>query len=70
MDAPDGIATKIAIAVIVAVLVYFAYKWWKGQSVEKLEVPAAQPMPMPTPPPQDPVPQGPGVTMYLSLIHI
>ena len=62
MDA-DGIAMKIAIAVILAVLTFLAYKWWKDQSIEKMEAPMA-PSPMMPPPHQDPVPQGPGIIMY------
>lgn len=66
MDA-DNIGMKAAFAVIIAVLAFLVYKWWKGQSVEKLDAPMAQqPMvpTMPSAPPQDPVPQGPGITMY------
>jgi hypothetical protein len=57
----DGIAMKIAIAVILGVLTFLSYKWWKDQSIEKMEAPmvlsrgARQ---------QDPVPQEPGIIMY------
>jgi len=60
MDA-DGIAMKIAIAVILAVLTFLAYKWWKDQSIEKMEAPMGPPPPAPQ---QDPVPQEPGIIMY------
>lgn len=65
MDA-DGIAMKIAIAVILAVLTFLAYKWWLGQSIEKMEAPMAPSIMVPAPVavPQDPVPQEPGIIMY------
>lgn len=64
MDA-DGVAMKFAFAVIIAVLAFLVYKWWKGQSVEKLDAPMAPPTaPMAPPPQEDPVPQAPGIIMY------
>jgi hypothetical protein len=64
MDA-DGIAMKIALAVIIGVLAFLVYRWWQGQSIEKMDAPvASMAVPMPSPPPSDPVPQGPGVIMY------
>ena len=63
----DGIAMKFAILVILCVLAALAYKWWQGQSIEKMEVPIAPSYPSPpatTAPVQDPIPQEPGITMY------
>lgn len=63
MDA-DGVVMKFAIAVIIVVLTYFVYKWWQGQSVEKMEAPMAPSVATMVAPQQDPVPQEPGITMY------
>ena len=63
MDA-DGVVMKFSIVVIVAVLAYFVYKWWQGQSVEKMDAPMAPTVAPMAPPPQDPVPQEPGIIMY------
>jgi len=65
MDA-DGVAMKFAIAVIIGVLTFLVYKWWQGQSIEKMEAPLSPSIMVPPPvaPPQDPVPQEAGIIMY------
>jgi hypothetical protein len=63
MDA-DGVVMKFSIVVIIVVLAYFVYKWWKGQSVEKMDAPMAPTIAPMAPPQQDPVPQEPGIIMY------
>ena len=57
----DGIAMKIAIVVILGVLTFLSYKWWKDQSIENIEAPMA---PLRGASRQDPVPQEPGIIMY------
>jgi glutaredoxin len=61
----DGVAMKLSIAVILAVLGYFIWTWWQGRNAV---VPAAVAEPTGVEnyqaPPTDPVPQGPGITMY------
>jgi len=61
----DGVAMKLSIAVILAVLGYFIWTWWQGRS-------AVAPTVVTEPtgvehyqaPPTDPIPQEPGVIMY------
>ena len=60
----DSLAMKLAIVVITCVLVYMSYKWYKSQSIEKMEAQSNMRSPMMPEPPQDPVPQDKGITMY------
>jgi glutaredoxin len=61
----DGVAMKLSIAVILAVLGYFIWTWWQGRSAV---APAAVAEPTGVEhyqaPPTDPIPQEPGVIMY------
>lgn len=64
----DGVAMKLSIIVIMAVLAYFVWTWWQGRN----GVAGAPPTGVPTgiesyetpPAPTDSVPQGPGIIMY------
>lgn len=64
MDA-DGIVMKLGLTVIIGVIAFLIYRWWQGQSLEKMDAPApSMVVPMPSQPAQDPVPQEAGVIMY------
>ena len=52
---------RVGLVVILAVVAYFIWKWWSERSVEKLDVTSPPVAPAAAP---DPVPQGPGITMY------
>jgi len=56
----ESIVTRLAFAVILAVLSFYVYKWWLGT---KSQYVAAE-QDLPSPPAQDPPPTTPGVTMY------
>lgn len=59
----DGVAMKLSIVVILAVLGYFIWTWWQGRNAV---APAAAPTGVEhyQAPPTDPIPQEPGIIMY------
>ena len=61
----DGVAMKLSIVVILAVLGYFIWTWWQGRNAV---APAAVAEPTGgehyQAPPTDPIPQEPGIIMY------
>lgn len=61
----DGVAMKLSIVVILAVLGYFIWTWWQGRNAV---APAAVAEPTGVEhyqaPPTDPIPQEPGIIMY------
>ena len=54
----DGVIMKFALLIILAVLGYFVWTWWQNRSIENFDTSMGPPAP------KDPVPQGPGITMY------
>lgn len=56
------VLTRVAFAVIIGVLCFFAWKWWQGTKSTYTPQPGTEPVPPPAP--VDQPPQGPGITMY------
>ena len=62
----DEWVMRFGLAVILGVLCYFVWSWWMSTQtkVEKMDATAGASAPVAAPPPMDPVPTGPGITMY------
>lgn len=62
----DGVAMKLSILVILAVLAYFVWTWWQGRSTTPVAAAPVHAVESYESPPvaSDPIPQGPGIIMY------